>query len=270
MRTLAVVTILAACSACPGGGGTYPQPKLDTFEQVKTKLEAGRNKAKTFRALTLSDYWLGNKRIKGDVKMMGTPGSKVRFNALSPAGGSVLLDLACDGTNYVLIDNQNNCALTGPCTGESIAQLIHVPLEPDDFFYLAVGQTPVLDGANGTVTWDSKRGYEVVQLTGASGSQTIEIDMRNGQYDIAKSEMRDATGTMRWTVENKGFAAMTGADDPPTTMRVPGTSRFQAPGQHSDVIVEWKERDLNAELPEQAFVLPNVAGLPTCAQHPPP
>src|SRR6185503_1517845 len=107
---------------------------------------------------TLSDYWLGDKRLKGEVRMMGTPDAKVRFNALSPAGGDVLLDLACDGTNFVLIDKQNNCALTGPCDASSIAQLIRVPLAPDDFFYLAIGQTPTLDGAKGKVTWDSKRG----------------------------------------------------------------------------------------------------------------
>ena len=60
--------------------------------------------AKTFKAETLSDYWLGNNRIKGTVKIMGTPDRKVRFNGLSPAGGNVILDLMCDGTDFVLVD----------------------------------------------------------------------------------------------------------------------------------------------------------------------
>ena len=82
---------------------------------------------------------------------MGTPGAKVRFHALSPAGGNVMLDLACDGTSFVLVDGQRNCVRTGPCDETSIAQLLRVPLAPDEFFYLALGLTPVLEGATGHV-----------------------------------------------------------------------------------------------------------------------
>jgi len=268
MRSLAFIIVLAACGACPGHGYKPPTP-MPSVDEVVARLEAGRSKAKTFRATTISDYWLGSKRLKGEVKMMGMPGAKVRFNAMDPMG-NVLLDLACDGTNFVLVDHQNNCALTGPCNGDSIAQLIHVPLEPDDFFYLATGQTPVLPGATGKVTWDSQHGQEVIELTGTGGSQSILIDARDGHWDVVKSELRGADGTMVWSVENKGFDELTGDDTPATTLRVPGRSRFRAPGEHSDVIVDWNKRDLNATLPEQGFVLEPPAGLKVCGQAPVP
>jgi hypothetical protein len=262
MRTLVPVLLLAACSACPGGG-FQPPKALPSVDQVLAKLEAGRAKAHTFRATTISNYWLGSKRLKGEVKMMGMPGAKVRFNAMDPMS-NVLLDLACDGSSFVLVDHQNNCVLTGPCNGDSIAQLLHVPLEPDDFFYLAVGQTPTLPGATGKVTWDSKHGHEVVELTGDAGSQTILIDARDGRWDVVQSELRGADGKVIWSVKNKDFADLTGDDSPPTTMRVPGTSWFQSPAEHSDVIVDWNERDLNAELPAPAFVLEPPTGLAQC------
>jgi hypothetical protein len=265
---LVLVSIVAACSACPGGGN-FPRPAgYDTVEQVTAKLAAGRDQAKSFRANTLSDYWLRNQRLKGDVKMMGMPGSKVHFAALSPAGGSTLLEMVCDGTNFVLLDQQNNCALSGPCNADSIAQLLHLPLAPDDFFYLALGQTPVIAGATGKVTWDSKRGYLVVVLTGSGGGQTIEIDARNNLFDVVKSEMRGSDGKMIWVVEHKGYQEITGGDEPATTMRVPGSSRFQAKGEKSDVIVDWNEPELNVELPPQAFELIDVSGFNTCAQGP--
>ena len=48
------------------------------------------------------DYWLGNQRAKGEVLVMGKPGAKVRFAALSPAGGSTIAEMACDGTSFAL------------------------------------------------------------------------------------------------------------------------------------------------------------------------
>lgn len=261
MRTLVPILLIAACSACPGGG-FQPPKTMPNAEQVIAKLEAGRATAKSFRAETISDYWLGSERLKGEVRMMGTPGAKVRFHALSPAGGDILLDLACDGASFVYLDKQNNCALTGPCNGASIAQLMRVPLEPDDFVYLALGQTPVLPGATGTVTWDSKHGHELVELTAGGGSQSIVIDARDGRWDVIKSELRGSDGKMIWLVENKDFAEVTAEDS--TKMRVPGASRFRSPGEKSDVIVEWKTRVINGALPDAAFVLPSPEGLPTC------
>jgi hypothetical protein len=262
MRTLVWAVILAACSACPGRGYDAPKP-MPTTAQVTARLAAGAAQAKTFRATTVSDYWLGTKRLKGEVKMMGMPGAKVRFNAMDPMG-NVVLDLACDGVNFVLVDHQNNCTLSGPCNADSIARLLRVPLSPDDFFTIAVGQTPVLPGATGTVTWDSDKGREILELAVDGASQRIEIEARDGNRDVVKSELSGADGKMVWSVENKAFDELTGDDTPPTTMRVPGRSWFRSPGQHSDVIVDWNERDLNAELPEQAFILVPPAGLPAC------
>jgi hypothetical protein len=262
MRAAIFVLLLTGCG-CNGGNVQAPK-EMRTVDKVKATIAERAALAKTFKAETLSDYWLGNNRIKGTVKIMGTPDRKVRFNGLSPAGGSVLLDLMCDGTNFVLIDYQNNCQLTGPCTGDSIAQLLRVPLEPEDFFALAVGQTPVLADSTGRVTWDSKHGHEVVELESAAGKQTIVLDARQKQYDVVRSEMRGANGAMIWSVENKEFGELASEETPPVTLRVPGKSRFRSPAKNSDVIVEWNERVLNAQLPPVAFQLTVPPGLPTC------
>lgn len=265
MRSLLLLPLLVACTACPGGA-KYPTPSnLDTTEQAVAKLEAGRAKAKTYRAVTISDYWLKDSRMKGTVKMMGTPEAKARFVAYDPMD-NVVLDLMCDGTNFTLVDHQNNCVLQGPCNADSIAQLMHVALEPNDFFYLAIGQTPVIAGATGKVTWDSTKGHEILELTGTGGSQTIVVDARDGRWDVVSSEMRGADGTMTWSVENKGFAELTSSDTPSFTLRVPGKSLFKSPGKNSDILIDWQERELNATLPEQGFTLVPPAGLATCGR----
>ena len=96
-------------------------------------------------------------------------------------------------------------------------------------------------------------------LTGASGSQTIEIDARDGRFDVLRSVMRDPAGNLVWEVENKDFAPVAGSE-----LRVPGKNRFVSSAQKSDVIVAYEAREVNVELPAQAFVLPSVAGLPAC------
>src|SRR5688572_30435701 len=89
------VLVLAGCG-CNGGGSVKQPAVMRTAEQVTAEIAARTARAKTFKAETTSDYWLGNNRVKGTVKMMGAPGAKVRFNGLSPAGGDVLLDLMCN------------------------------------------------------------------------------------------------------------------------------------------------------------------------------
>src|SRR5690606_38090080 len=114
----------------------------------------------SFRGNSTMDYWLSGQRAKGDVLVMGTVGKRVRFAALSPAGGSTIAEMACDGENFVYLDYQNNCALTGPCDARSIATFFAIELEPDDFLHLALGTPPTLDNATGTVTWDGSKGVE--------------------------------------------------------------------------------------------------------------
>src|SRR5262245_44538734 len=89
--SLAASTTLAAC----GGANhvrSYPEPGADT---VVARLADTRARATSFRASTRMDYWLGDDRVRSKVLIMGEAGAKVRINFLSPAGDSVMADLAC-------------------------------------------------------------------------------------------------------------------------------------------------------------------------------
>jgi len=257
---LALVLAIAAAGCGQTYTRTYPEP---TPDQVVAKLAEARGRATSFRAETLMDSWLGDQRVKTTVKMMGETGAKVRVNFLSPAGGNVLADLACDGTSFVLVDFQKNCALTGPCNADSIAQYLRVPLDPDDFLYMATGTTPVLEGATGKVTWDAKNGHEIVELTGPSGSQRIVLDGRGGTWDVLESRVRNTAGAEVWKLENKGFEAV--EDEAGVAYRVPTKSHFvSGSNSKADLIIEWQDRTLNPQLNAQKFTLTPPAGLPRC------
>jgi len=262
MRSAWALPLLVACtSACTGSGGVkrpYPDP---TAEDIVTRLAKKRAELTSFTADSTMDYWLGNQRMKGEVYVMGTPGAKVRFAALSPAGGSTMIEMACNGRDFTLVDHQNNCSLTGPCDKSSIAQFFRIELAPDDFFHLAVGTPPVIDGATGTLTWDASHGYEKLTLKSAEGTQHLTLDMKGNHLDVIDSDLVGADGKTVWSVANADFMDVDGH-------RVPGKTRFKSPDQKQDLLVEWGTdgRKLNLPLDDAKFALAAPAGLPMCGQ----
>ena len=121
------------------------------------------------------DDWVGDQRFKGDVHPMGRVGARPRLNALHLTGGTVAVDGLRRLGATVLLDDNNNCQLQGPCNGAAIAQLLRVRLEPDDFYLLSFGAVPLLPGATGTITWDPDDATERVELTAGDGRRQTLI-----------------------------------------------------------------------------------------------
>ncbi|HVV86965.1 MAG TPA: hypothetical protein VHE35_28195 [Kofleriaceae bacterium] len=268
MRRLAATILMVLACGCPHGAKPRPYPE-PTVDELLARLQATREHATSFSAETLMDYWLNGQRIKGTVLAMGTTGSKVRINALSPAGNDVIADLACDGVDYAFLDKNKNCRLEGACSADTIASLFQVALAPDDFVELAVGGTPIISGAKGTVRWDGKQQHEVLDLTGDGGrTQTIVLDARDGRADVVSSEVKGADGKQEWRIDNADFESVDDANH--VAFRVPKKSRLRTPGANADLLVEWKDRTLNLPLDDQKFVLQVDPGIPECPQGPPP
>jgi hypothetical protein len=257
-----IVVALLACG-CPGKG-SFPQPNpMLTAADVTARLTQMRDTRTSFRSETVMDFWVGKDRMKGTVLVMGTAKRQVRFQGVRP-DGNTLVDMACDGANFTYVNFQNNCQLVGPCNKQSIAQLLRVELEPDDFHALAQGTPPVLPNATGTVTWDMKHGHYKVELTGADGKQTFTIDAKNGLFDVLASELRDAQNKVVWSVTFKDYRAI--KDDKGVTYRVPGATKFLSPAENADLQVEWKDdqRAINLTIDPAKFTVPIEAGLATC------
>jgi outer membrane lipoprotein-sorting protein len=260
MLTAAVLLL----AACPGphrqAERPYPAP---TAESLRSDLAGQRERARSYQAESVMDYWVGGERVRGTVLLMGERGARIRLNALNPTGDNVAADLACDGTDFKLIDYNNNCQLTGPCTRESIAQLLRVELEPDDFLLLVLGQAPVLPDARASLRWEPEGGHEVLTLKAADGrQQTIALRRSDAGWEILSASVRDAGGDVEWTLENKDFETITGPGGAP--FRVPQRTRFRQPGEKADLVVRWKQRTVNPTLDAAKFTMAIPAGLPRC------
>jgi hypothetical protein len=265
---LSVAVALLACG-CPHGDTPKPAGPSPTVAEVVDRLNQARAELHSFTGEAVMEYWLNGDRFKGDVLAMGETGAKVRVAALSPAGGSTVAEMACDGNQFVSVNYQNNCVLTGPCTKQSIASFFGIELAPDDFLHLALGTPPVIAQPTGAVTWDASKGFYRVELAGAEGKQTIGIADKDHRWDVVETELVGPDGTPEWSVKN---AAFDNARDPDgKDHRVPGKSRFTSPSkQKADLTVEWRQRTVNPTIDPQKFTIAVPAGLPTCGQQRPP
>lgn len=264
MKLTALVATLVLAAGCPHGATPQPSGAAPTVAEVVERLTKATGELHGFTGAAVMEYWLGSDRFKGDVLAMGETGSKVRIAALSPAGGSTVAEMACDGSKFVSVNYQNNCVLTGPCNRQSIATFFGIELAPDDFLHLALGAPPLIAKPTGSVSWDADKGGYQVKLSGADGTQTLVIAAHDQQWDVLESERVGADGKPEWTVKN---AAFTDAKDPAgTPHRVPGKSRFTTPNkQKADLTIEWHERTVNPTIDPEKFQLTVPAGLPTCA-----
>jgi len=263
MRLVAFSVIALLACGCPHNGSFKQPANLPTAKDVIDRLAKERQARKTFKVETLMDYWIGKDRVKGKVLVMGTSSRQVRFNAVKP-DDTVLVDMACNGTDFTFVNFQDNCQLAGPCNKSSIASLLRVELEPDDFHQFAQGTPPIPDQSTGTVTWDAKNGYERVQLESPAGKQSIVIDARDDRFEVLSSELVGRDGKTVWSVENTDFQTV--KDTAGVAHRVPGKTRFKSPRENADLLVEWKadQRTINEELAATKFVVPIPAGLPQC------
>lgn len=254
LALLGLVVVASGCPAPKPARRPYPEPSA---ADLAARLTSARDAITSFRADTTMDYWIGDQRAKGEVLVMGAIGAKLRFAALSPAGGSSMVEMACDGASFVYVDYQNNCVLSGPCDQRSIAQFFHIELAPDDFVHLAVGTPPVI-ATTGTLTYQD--GKEKLQLAGEHGTETLTLDLDGGKLDVAAAELIGRDGKTQWSVTNGEFVEV-------DNRRVPSKTRFKSPAQHQDLLVDWgdtKNRAVNVEIPPDRFRLVAPKGLPSC------
>jgi hypothetical protein len=253
----ALLVLVAACGpAQHGGTAPYPEPSV---ADIVARLQKAHDATKSFRADATMDFWLGNQRTKGEVLVMSKATAFARFAALSPAGGSTMAEMACNGRDFVYVDYQRNCQVAGPCDRSSIARFFGVELEPDDFLHLAVGTPPVLPNATGTATWNSKTGLEDVALASGGKTEKLSIDMKNGKLDVVEASMTDG-GKLEWGVKNSDFIDVGG-------YRVPQRSHFTAPGTQQDLEVDWgdaQNRGVNVAIEDSKFALAAPSGLGAC------
>lgn len=266
LRFFVLPLLLVACACCHGARIARPYPEPSAAEVV-AYLTSLRQRVHTLRAETLSDARIGNQRANITVYILATWGGRLRYQAMNPGGGALAADLASDGTEFCFIDANKNCGDCGPATPQNVGQLLQVVMEPDDVVTMMFGGTPVLAGADAKLSWDASEGHEVLDLEAPDGTrQRIVLDGVAHRWDVLQSEVKHPGGKLAFRIRHKGFHVVKSTSG--QEVRVPGKSFFEQPG--NDALIQWKEQELDVELPGDKFHMDVPEGIPTCSQAAPP
>jgi hypothetical protein len=223
-------------------------------------------------------------RIKSDLLMFAAVPARMRMDALSPFG-STLLTLTSDGGTFSLADFREKRFLKGPASACNISRLTRVPVPPHALVDLLRGQAPILkhDHQGTQVVW--KGGYYVVTLTGTrDATEELHIAPRPDDWAKPWSDQRmrllDVTvrqhGDVLYHAElsNHGVAAMgkeridelgVGPSLPPSgpfcDAEIPKHIHLEVPGPNDDVAFRYQEITWNPPLPEGVFRQPTPDGM---------
>jgi outer membrane lipoprotein-sorting protein len=206
-RSLLVgVLLVAGCAIAP------PPPRASIGDDARRAVELLTARWREFQDLrALADVTAkkGSERQRlSGVLLARAPGS-VRFEALSPFGQPFLLATVHDG-RFVIYNAATNEASVAPATVETAADLLSLPVEPDDLVALLSGRTvPPKDLRTAELVAPDELGPSI-DMAGRYHRQRVWMDFTTGavrQVTIVGGRT-DATVTFR----RDGDGALKGLD----------------------------------------------------------
>lgn len=259
MRIALLSLLLVGCPTA-----VCPAARFTTAEELVSSYRLARSPARVVMAEARVERNDAGGRIRGTVFMMLERPDHVRFDAMTQFGPAAVL--TSDGTTFSLADLRENRFFTGPTCAENIARLVGIPMDGDELAALILGQTPVLEGDSEVVCEGGR--YVVTVHDDAGRRERLEYAVREGDELAEPLEQhlrllraeRFAGETLEWRVTYDDYRVIEDPlDTPPGEssrrgVAMPFRIRFEHPAQGIDTLVRVRSIELNAELPEGAFV----------------
>lgn len=263
-RAALAILLAVSTSGCPAG--VCPNVR---FEDATSALSShGRASApiEVVRAEARVDRRDAEGRIRGTVLMMLQLPDRVRFDAMTQLGPAAIL--TSDGTTFALTDLREEKFFVGPTCPANIERLLGIPLSGDDVALLLTGRSPRIDAERSEIACDG--GVYRVTLHGADG-RTQHLALAVSEEDVAaapeqqrmrllESRVHAPDGSLEWRVtwdDHRAVADPRGGGGVTMPYRV----RFEHPSRGIDTLVRFESIDLNARVPDDAFVQTPRPGL---------
>ena len=258
-----MLLLALAIAGCPAG--VCPNVR---FEDATTALSAhgdARAPIEVVRAEARVDRRDAEGRIRGTVLMMLQLPDRVRFDAMTQVGPAAIL--TSDGTTFALTDLRENAFYVGPTCPANIERLLGIPLAGDEVALLLTGRTPRIDAERSEIACD--RGVYRVTLHGGDGRvQHIALAVSAEDASAAPAQQRTRLvesrvhardGSLEWRATWEEHRDVTNPRGGSVVM--PFRMRFEHPSRGIDTLVRFESIDVNAAVPDDAFVQTPRPGL---------
>ena len=183
-----------------------------------------------FRDLrTLADIVVerGGKRQRLTGVLLAKAPESIRFEVLSPFGGPLLVSTIHAG-QIVVYNAVNNEATVGPATAETAAQILSLPIDPDDLVAVLAGRTvPPKDLRVAEIVLPEADGGASLNLIGRLHRQRVWMDFKTGV--VRQLDFVGGRYEARIIFQRDGTGQLTGFDLEAAGGYVKATVRYQRP-----------------------------------------
>jgi hypothetical protein len=270
------------------GCGSVPPPRsqVPTAEAALDRLrETGRCEV-AIQASAKIDHEGEQGRVRGDLLMFAAVPARIRMDAVSPLGATVLT-LTSDGRVFGLADFREKRFLEGAASACNIARLTSVPVPPYALVNLLRGQAPVLkhEPRGVDVAWSSKGYYVITVASTRDAIEELHVAPRPADWDKPWSDQRmrllDVTvrqyGDVLYHAELTRHAVVAMATErvdalglgpplPPSgpfcDAEIPKRIHLEVPGPNADIEFRYEEVTWNPPLPDGVFRQAPPDGMP--------
>lgn len=214
-------------------------------------LRARDEAVRSLRAQGSADHFGREGRIRGSVYIFVERPSRVRVD--TQAFGNTLSAVATDGTAFRLVDYRNNRFFVGPARACVAAQLLGIPLEAAEVVAVMAGGPPLPEG-NASLRWE--RDHYALTLQGAGGrEERLELTLTDTEREGARPEAQRPRPRRAELRDARGVRAVLTFEDYSEVSGVPFPRRVRVVMERDDVdlLVRYREVELNPELPEEAW-----------------
>ncbi len=178
-----------------------------------------------------------------EVLAMERPG-RLHLEALGPFDVPVAV-FTCDGGTFQLYSMRDQVFYRGAATREIMARFTGIPLSPEDLVDAMMGLVD-MGGPPLEVGWDQDHGRYLLK-TGTPDGPWRVLAVDPATFRIVEARSLDREGGLVWRLEFQDFQ---GPDRGPTA---PMVMIFEAPARELEVSMIWKDREVEVDIPEDAW-----------------
>lgn len=243
-RVLHASLALLIGGCCPRLFTPPDTPISDAADLLKRNRDHG-SRIVSIELLTRMSWYADSQARKGTVEVLARRPSKVRFEALDPAGANTVAVMISDGERFTSHERGQADCFTGEACRENIARLLPLAFEGEQLFDALVGTAPIILHETATGGWDECQGaYEIV-LSRAADETVQELWLRPDSFAAIRTKVTRA-GQLLYELTWDDF-------EPVDAIPFPRRVHFESPERDTDLSVKVREVYLNSVDTDEPF-----------------
>jgi hypothetical protein len=230
------------------------------------------------------DHFSKQGRVRGDVLLFAINPARVRVDVLS-SFGTLVYSLTSNGTDFKMLDTQQEQFLYGPAKACNLARMTQVPVPGHVLVALLRGEAPLLvhDRAALSMSWD--KGHYAVEIPSThEATQRVHLEVYGDDWMKPWAEQRlrvthvevvqqgfthyvadlgehEIAHTAPPRVDEAGLDPDIPPSGGPCDVEIPREIQMVVPFTGDDVVFSYEEVAFNPPIPEGAFTQPVPGGV---------